>query len=79
MLGNLGDLKIRLRFQPGPGLPTPAGKICRFNGNLVDCRVEEARAQPGIRLSGEAANLDQPLMPQLGLALLSITYIPLGG
>lgn len=75
VLGNLGDLKIRLRFHPGPGLSTTGGKVCRFNGNLVDCRVAEARAQPGIRLSGEAANLDQPVMPQLGLALIAITYL----
>ncbi|ACL64189.1 conserved hypothetical protein [Anaeromyxobacter dehalogenans 2CP-1] len=75
VLGNLGDLKIRLRFRPGPGLPNPGGKVCRFNGNLIDCRVEEARAQPGVRLRGEAADLDQPVMPQLGLALIAITYL----
>lgn len=75
VLGNLGDLRVRVRFHPGPGVPTVRGKMCQFRGNLVDCREKESREMPGIRLHGDAANLDAPVMPQLGLALLSIMYI----
>lgn len=75
VMGNLGDLRIRLRFHPGPGLPAQGGKVCRFSGNLVDCRRDETRQSAGIRLTGEAAALDEPVMPQLGLALISIVYL----
>jgi hypothetical protein len=80
VLGNLGELKIRIRIVPGEGLRVADGKVCRVGGAgsiLVDCTPEEARASPGIHLRGQAAQTQLPEMPQLALALIAITYIPL--
>ena len=73
--GTLGARSISVRVRPGPGLQTPSGVFCRFHGSFIDCEKEPASVDPGAELRGQAARLDEPVMPQLGLALVAVTAV----
>jgi hypothetical protein len=73
--GTLGTRSVNVRVRPGPGLQTPSGMFCRFQGNFIDCEKEPASVDPGAELRGQAARLDEPVMPQLGIALVAVTVV----
>ena len=70
--GRVGGRDINVRLQPGDGLPTARGIACRYEGNLVNCDSAAAAERPGIELRGLAARTRDPVMPQLGLALVAL-------
>jgi hypothetical protein len=70
--GRVGGRDINIRLQPGDGIPTSGGIACRYEGNLVNCDAKAAAERPGIELRGLAARTRDPVMPQLGLALVAL-------
>jgi len=70
--GHLAGRGINIRLRPGDGMPISGGIACRYEGNLVDCDRQSATVRPGIELRGLAARTRNPVMPQLGLALLAV-------
>jgi hypothetical protein len=70
--GRVGGRDINVRLQPGDGIPTSSGIACRYEGNFVNCDAKAAAERPGIELRGLAARTRDPVMPQLGLALVAL-------
>jgi hypothetical protein len=72
--GTIAGRKVQARLIPGEGVLTRAGILCRLDVNVVDCRTASHDFTHGVELRGRAARTSDPLMPQLGLALLAALY-----
>jgi hypothetical protein len=70
--GTIGGRKINVRVQIGDGVRSAAGITCQLQGYLVNCDPKASASDPGIELRGAAASVRDPVMPQLGLALVGL-------
>jgi hypothetical protein len=86
LVGLFGNRRVNFKVSPRQIQGTLDGGVCSFDLSLespgryqgfLSCPAPRARGLPvvtsaSLRLMGDAARLDQPMLPQLALALLAV-------